>query len=166
MHISVGAEYSHDALVQPFDDLYICTIYPGTCHLFSWSVEPWFLVLWFCFHYWNTLHHLTELWFRLCRLLSQHSTSIRPPIGRFVNSVQFSLILALITCICRQSQRLNLRHGPSLVRRWCGGFTRLRERAFSVACPSAWAQSLPTFRRHLKTSYSQSAYPRSAVHLA
>ena len=48
-------------------------------------------------------------------------------------------------------------------------------RAFRFSAPRVWnslpvsiheSQSLPTFRRHLKTFYSQSPYPLSAVHLA
>jgi len=48
-------------------------------------------------------------------------------------------------------------------------------RAFRSSAPRVWnslplsireSQSLPTFRRHLKTFYFQSAYPLSVVHLA
>jgi len=47
--------------------------------------------------------------------------------------------------------------------------------AFRFSAPRVWnsspvsvreSQSIPTFRRHLKTFYFQSAYPPSAVHLA
>jgi len=54
-------------------------------------------------------------------------------------------------------------------------YLKFGSRAFRSSAPRVWnslpvsireLQSLPTFRRHLKTFYFQSAYPFSAVHLA